>query len=126
MFDEKVALMGQEDELSESRTTEQGTLIALTSRQMVTLFTTGPEGRVTVAPMEVVLDGAKGAAGEKVGIASLHPRHLDGGLTPDPPALPVRSYHPTPHGELGLQASAANRQAAGGRNTNTRSTKPHQ
>jgi hypothetical protein len=68
MFDEKVALMGLEEELSESRTTEQGTLIALTPGQMVTLFTTGPEGRATAAPVEVVLDGAKGAAGEKVGI----------------------------------------------------------
>lgn len=70
MFDEKVALMGQEEEFSESRTGEQGTLIALTRGQLVTLFTTGPDGRATVAPVEVVLDDvlddAKGAAGGKV------------------------------------------------------------
>lgn len=58
--------MGQEEELSESQTGEQGTLIALTPEQLVTLFTTGPDGRATVAPVEVVLDEAKGAAGGKV------------------------------------------------------------
>ena len=74
MFDEKVALMGKEGgELSESRTTEKGTWIALSSGQMVTLFTTGPEGRTTVAPVEVVLDDAKGPAGGKVSIAFFTP-----------------------------------------------------
>lgn len=75
MFDEKVALMSQEAELSESRTTEQGTLIALSSAQMVTLFTTGLEGRgATAAPVEVVLDDAKGAVGEKVSITFFTPQ----------------------------------------------------
>lgn len=74
MFDEKVALMGKEEgELSESRTTEKGTLVALSSGQMVTLFTTGPEGRTTVAPVEVILDDAKGTAGGKVSIAFFTP-----------------------------------------------------
>jgi hypothetical protein len=64
------------------------------------------------APVEVVLDGAKGAAGEKVGITIFYPKHLYGKLTLDLPALSVSSYHPTRHGELGLQASAANRRVA--------------
>lgn len=77
MFDEKVALMSQEAELSENRTTEQGTLIALSSGQMVTLFTTGLEGRdATAAPVEVVLDDAKGAVGEKVSITFFTPQNI--------------------------------------------------
>jgi len=94
--------MSQEAELSDGRTTEQGTLIALTSGQMVTLFTTGPEGRVAAAPVEVVLDGAKGAAGEKVGITFFTPRVPRWQTHLDPPALSVSSYHPTRHGKLGL------------------------
>lgn len=68
MFDEKVALMTQEEELSESRGAEQGQgrLIALTPGQMVTFFTTGTGGCATVAPVEVVLDDAKGATETKV------------------------------------------------------------
>jgi hypothetical protein len=62
MFDEKVALMGQEEEPSESQAVERGRLIVLDAGQMVTLFTTGPEGRATMAPVEVILDDAKGAA----------------------------------------------------------------
>jgi len=62
MFDEKVALMGQEEE---SGAAEQGRLIALTPGQLVTLFTTGPEGRTAVVPVGVLLDDAKGAAGGK-------------------------------------------------------------
>ena len=76
MFDEKVALMGQDEEFSESRTGEQGTLIALTRGQLVTLFATGPDGRAAVAPVEVVLDDvlddAKAAAGGKVRTRRTH------------------------------------------------------
>lgn len=102
MFDEKVALMGKEAEFSESRTTEKGTLIALSSGQMVTLFTAGPEGRATVAPVEVILDDPKGTAGGKVSIASFTPTASRWQTHLEPPALPVSSYHFTRRGELGL------------------------
>lgn len=62
---------------------------------------------------------------------SPHPKPLDGELTLDlpAPALPVYSYHPTRPEKLGLQAAAANGQAAGagrgGGDTNTYSIKLH-
>jgi len=121
MFDEKVALMEQEEELPESRTAEQGTLIALTTGQMVTLFTTGPDGRAKLAPVKVVLDDAKGAAGEKVGFAFSTSINLDAELTRRPSSIirPLVSLY-TPRG---TRTTTSVRSSPTGRRSGTRRAK---
>ena len=114
--------MGQEEELSESRTGEQGTLIALTPGQLVTLFATGPDVRATTAPVEVVLDEAKGAMGGKVSTCpavstsrtSRWRTHARSSSTTSPP---VSSY--TPRGTR----TASDRSWPTGRRSGTRRAK---